>query len=65
MQEIHWALQTNEPTDPPAVVVKVEITIGDQTREVEGTFDTGADMTELQPPYFDEFGVDEDTVGFT
>ena len=61
---IAWEAQTGQPTDPPAVVLEITIRIGDVERIVKGTFDTGADMTELEPPAVDEFGVNEDECGF-
>lgn len=62
---IPWEAQTTEPQDPLAIVLEIDITIGDHTRKVKGTFDTGADMTELEPPSITDFGVNENECGFT
>lgn len=62
---IHWEAQTKAPHDPLAIVLEIEITIGAITRTVRGTFDTGADITELEPPYISDFAVNEDECGFT
>jgi hypothetical protein len=64
VKTVPWQPQTAEAWDPLAVRLQIEITINGITREVEGTFDTGADMTELQPPLITEFAIDEDQSGF-
>jgi len=64
MKTISWSAQTGQSWDPLATILTISIRIGDVEVPVSGVLDTGADVTELQPPLIDQFQVDEDACGF-
>ena len=65
MLQVAWRAQTPEPSDPLSTIFTMRIRIGAISLEVEGVFDTGADMVDLQPPMLAEFQVDLDQAGFS
>src|SRR5712692_8830702 len=65
MVVVKWRPQTPEPWDPPSTILTIKFRIGGVTLDVEGVFDTGADMNDLQPPKLAEFQNDPDHHGFS
>lgn len=65
MLQVAWRAQTTEPSDPLSTIFTMRIRIGAISLDIEGVFDTGADMIDLQPPKLAEFQLDVDKAGFS
>jgi len=65
MVPVTWKPQTADAWDPLSTVFTMKIRVGGVTLDVEGVFDTGADMIDLQPPKLAEFQINADQHGFS
>jgi len=65
MVVVPWRSQTNDAWDPLSAFLTIRLRIGGIALDVEGVFDSGADMIDLQPPKLAEFQIDLDQYGFS